>query len=244
MGLETQKSTTREALLERYHTVNRRNAGLDSRSRRMMFKSFARTLGPWLPLDKDALILDVACGEGALLAFLRDRGYTDLSGFDLSPENVAICQQRGLVFVRQYNALCLSDFQPSDEVDAIFCLDLIEHLEKEHAVPFLRQAYSRLKQGGALVLQTPNMGSVVGLFHRYNDLTHEFALTEDSLLSLLLTAGFPLDGITIRPAWNATTILGYVREAYLRMLHLAVYLSEGRSRPRVPTKNLLARGVK
>jgi len=235
---------TQEAILERYNTVMRREAGLDPSSRRVIFKSFSRTLGPWLPLDKDALILDVACGEGALLAFLRDRGYTNLSGFDLSPENVAICQQRGLVFVGQYNALCLSEFQPSDEVDTIFCLDLIEHLEKEDAVPFLRQAYSRLKKGGALVLQTPNMGSVVGLFHRYNDLTHEFALTEDSLLSLLLTAGFTPGGITIRPAWNATTMLGYLREAYLRILHLAVYLSEGSSRPRVPTKNLLARAVK
>lgn len=236
---------TRDAILERYHTANpQRNAGLDSRSRRVMFKSFSRTLGPWLPLDKDAPILDVACGEGALLAFLQNRGYTNLSGFDLSPENVAICHQRALTFVRQHNALCLSQLQPSDEFDAIFCLDIIEHLDKEEAVPFLRQAHSRLKNGGALVLQTPNMGSVVGLFHRYIDLTHQFALTEVSLLSLLLTAGFPPDGITIRPAWNATTPLGYLREAYLRMLHLAVYLSEGRSRPRIPTKNLLARALK
>ncbi len=35
---------------------------------------------------------------GILLAFLSGKGYGNLAGFDLSPENVRICQERGLGF--------------------------------------------------------------------------------------------------------------------------------------------------
>ena len=235
---------TREAFLEAYHTLKRRDAGLDPQSRRVIFKSFTRTLGLWLPANKTAAILDVGCGEGALLAFLQERGYTNLHGFDLSPENIKICHQRGLTFVRQHDALRLDELPGPSEYHVIICLDLIEHLSKEQAVPFLRPVHQRLALGGYVVIQTPNMGSVIGLFHRYDDLSHEYGLTEGSAVGLLMTAGFLESNIEVSPAWNATTWLGYLREIYLRGLHIAIWLAEGSSRPRIPTKNLLIRAFR
>lgn len=236
--------STRETLLQSYHTLTRRNAGLDPHSRRVMFKSFARILGSWLPESRNLSILDIGCGEGVLLAFLRDRGYTNLSGFDLSPENVEICRQRGLTFVQLNDALRLEDFPGAAEYEVIFCFDVLEHLAKEDALSFLRQVYARIAKGGHVVLQTPNMGSIAGLFHRYHDLTHEFGVTESSAVTLLMTAGFQEDCIEVRPSWNATTLLGYLRELYLRALHLVFWLAEGSTRPRIPTKNLLIRAFK
>ena len=236
--------TTREILLERYHTLTRRADGVDPLTRKVMFKSFARVLGPWLPRKKSSSILDIGCGEGVFLAFLRDLGYEDLSGFDLCPENVQICHRRGLGFVRQHDALRLDEFQGAAEYDAVYCFDLLEHVPKEQAVRFLRNVYLRIANGGCAVFQTPNMGSILALFHRYHDLTHEYGLTESSAVTLLMTAGFRVDCIEVRPSWNATTCLGYLRELYLRLLHTLVWLAEGRSRPRIPTKNLLIRVTK
>jgi glycosyltransferase involved in cell wall biosynthesis len=51
-------------------------------------------------------VVGSTCGE---IAFLRERGYTNLAGFDLSPENVAICHALGLDFVEQGDALCLAE---------------------------------------------------------------------------------------------------------------------------------------
>lgn len=59
-----------------------------------------------------------------------------------------------------------------------------------------------------------------------------------------MVGGFRNEDIEIRPAWNATTLLGYLREVYLRLLHNLVFLAEDRSRPRIPTKNLLIRAVR
>ncbi len=47
----------------------------------------------WLPERKDAFILDKACGNGKLLHFLKQRGYANLIGVDISPEQVQIARQ-------------------------------------------------------------------------------------------------------------------------------------------------------
>ena len=85
------------------------------------------------------------------------------------------------------------------------------------------------------------MGSLFGVFHRYNDLTHEFCLTENTMIDLLLASGFDLDRIEIHPAWNATTFLGRLREIYLRFIFFLVSKAEDSNRPRIATKNLLVR---
>ena len=87
---------TCERLFDRYHTYTRRSTIADPRVRSALFASFDRMLLPWLPKNLSHGILDVACGEGSLLCYLREQGYTNLAGCDLSPENVAICRALGL----------------------------------------------------------------------------------------------------------------------------------------------------
>jgi hypothetical protein len=77
------------------------------------------------------------------------------------------------------------------------------------------------------------------MYSRYFDLSHEFGLTEKSAMDLLTVAGFEPQHIQIRPAWKATTLPGYAREVYQRLLHYMVFLSEGARRPRIPTGDLL-----
>lgn len=242
-GLMSGKSTT-ERLIEAYHTFSRRAAVDDPKARATIFRSLRRALSPWFPADHSAPILDIACGEGALLCLLRSMGYTRLAGFDLSLENVAICHRLGLEFVQEYDALRLASLPESARYGAVFALDLIEHLPKAAAANFLEQVREKLLPGGYVVLQTPNMGSLAGCFHHNNDLSHSFGLTEKTAVDLMLLAGFPRQGIEVRGSWGATTPAGYVREYYLRLLHHVVWVSEGAARPRIASRNLLIRGVR
>lgn len=157
---------TIERLYTQYNTYTRRPTVRDERTRRLVFRAFAHTLGPWLPADRTTPILDVGCGEGALLAFLQARGYTNLAGLDLSPENVAICHQLGLDFVEQWDALRLAERYPPGSFGVIFVMDVLEHLPKQRAADFLEQVRRCLQPGGAVIIQTPNMGSVFGVYHR------------------------------------------------------------------------------
>lgn len=230
---------TREQLFARYHTVTRRPNPGDARSRKLIFASFRRVLGPWLPPDKDARILDVACGEGWLLRFLCESGYRNLSAFDISPENVNLCHELGLDFVRQFDALRISEFEKGKAYDSIFALDILEHIPKSEVAQFIENLRVRLAPGGTFLVQTPNMGCVFGLFQRYYDLSHEFCLTEKSAIDLMMLGGFERHQIEVHPAWNATTMLGRLRELHMRLLHKVVFLAEDSGRPRIPTKNLL-----
>lgn len=235
------QKTTTERLFEQYNTYAQRPTVEDSSSKITIFKSFQRIIGAWLPEDLSARILDVGCGEGALLKFLKEKGYTNLAGFDISPENVAICQRMGLTFVQQCNVLNMHELPTVKEFDVIFAMDILEHIPKDSAAAFLENIRTILKPGGYVVIQTPNMGSLLGSFYRYNDLSHEFGVTEKSARHLLAIAGFASEKIELKPSWNASTPSGYLREAYLQLLHKIIFLAEGAGRPRIPTKNILIR---
>lgn len=234
---------TRAVFIERYSTLMGRDVSHDSDAQRLASRSLERCLGPWFPKDKDAAILDAGCGEGRLLTILRRQGYRRLSGFDVSPENVAICSREGLDFVGLHDVRSLASFEREQHYRVVFLVDLIEHLSKDEAVPLLRSVRERLVPGGYVVIRTPNMGSLLGALGRYGDLTHEWGMTEQSAVHLLTAAGFNRAGVEVAAAWEAATPAGRARERYLRLLHRMVFLAAGKARPRIATPNLLVRAV-
>src|SRR5262245_46080125 len=53
----------------------------------------AYNLRDWLPEQKEARILDLACGAGKLLFFFSGKGFKNLVGVDISPDQVALARQ-------------------------------------------------------------------------------------------------------------------------------------------------------
>lgn len=230
---------TTKQIVDNYHSnMPGRVSPDDYRSVTLMNKSFRRILGGILPHNKDACILDIGCGEGHFLRFCLASGYTNLHGFDLSQENVALCRKYLLPFAEQHNALDISGYLPGRKWHAVICLDILEHIQKQNVVKLLTDIRSRLEPDGLLIVQVPNMAYLFAAYHRYADLTHETGFTENSLMSALTAAGYK--NIKIMPAWNAVTPAGYIREFCLLLIHRLMYMLEGRTRPRIPTKNLLA----
>ena len=50
----------------------------------------------WLPDDRDGKILDIGCGSGQFLYFLRKKGYTQAKGVDVDKTQVEIAKALGL----------------------------------------------------------------------------------------------------------------------------------------------------
>lgn len=146
----------------------------------------------WLPANKDVSILELACGWGKLLHFLKSRGYKNLKGIDVSPQQVAIARQVSENVVEAEAIDYLETHK--EEYDLIVGLDIIEHFEKDDVLTFLDACYSALRPGGRLILQTPNAESPWGTHHRYNDITHEICFNPNALKRLLELVGF--SGIT------------------------------------------------
>lgn len=142
----------------------------------------------WLPTDKNAAIVDLACGGGRLLYFFKDRGYTNLAGVDVSPTQVHLARQvvPGVV---EGDIDTFLKANPN-RFDLIAGLDIVEHLNKDEVLHFLDGCRNALKSGGRLILQTPNADSPWCNSIRYGDFTHEVCFNPNSLGRLLKLCGF------------------------------------------------------
>jgi 2-polyprenyl-3-methyl-5-hydroxy-6-metoxy-1,4-benzoquinol methylase len=179
----------RNRLYDRYVSqVRDRGTAFDGEAAAHWARPYSRYLDGWLPDDLDAAVLDAACGDGKLLSFFLRRGFNNVHGVDLSPEQVALARQVlpsvGCEDVRTYLASRPKAF------DLIIALDLLEHLTRDEALDFLQLAHASLRPRGRLVLQTPNGASPwVGTVY-FSDMTHEVCYTAVSLGAFLRIAGF------------------------------------------------------
>lgn len=142
----------------------------------------------WFPKDKDSAIVDLACGSGKLLYYFKQHGFANLSGIDISPEQVRLAQQ---VLPGALEGNVLDFIQGKQEkFDLITAIDIIEHLRKEETLLFLDRCYAALKYGGRLIVQTPNASSPWVSALRYGDFTHEVCFTPTLLRKLMHHSGF------------------------------------------------------
>ena len=103
-------------------------------------KIFAKRYVKFLPLDKEARIIDVACGPGHFLYFLKEEGYTNITGLDISPEQVEQARKVGLNEVQEAD---LSEYLSKNnrKFELIIANDIIEHLKKKRSFGFPRHSF-------------------------------------------------------------------------------------------------------
>lgn len=104
-------------------------------------------------------VVDLGCGDGDFLELLEEKGI-EATGVDWDEKCCAAARERGL------NVVCQDVFQylervEEGSVDGVFCSHLVEHLPYEQVIELLRLAHRALREGGKIVLSTPN---VRGLF--------------------------------------------------------------------------------
>ena len=81
----------RDRLFANYgHDFQDVGESFDHRSARQWGRARTYHLRGWLPEDRNAGILDVACGSGKLLHFFSRHRYVNLAGIDISRDQVAL----------------------------------------------------------------------------------------------------------------------------------------------------------
>jgi SAM-dependent methyltransferase len=146
-------------------------------------------LRPFLPEPGEFRVLDIGCGMGFALQAMRDAGFGDVYGIDISAEQVAACKGKGLPvelvcdsagFLRKHHGV----------FDIVLLMDVLEHLPVPDQIPFLRSIHYAMSDKARLIITVPNASSPLSGRWRYNDHTHHCSFTEHSLHFVLANAGF------------------------------------------------------
>lgn len=142
------------------------------------------------PPNTDAAIVDFGCGYGAHLHVLRQLGYTNLRGVDVSAEMVALAGKLRAPNVTQGDLVQTIKAMPTESVDVAMFIDVLEHMTLPELFEILGEAKRVLQPGGKVIVHVPNAGGIFGSTIRYGDLTHETAFTATSWRQLSEAIGF------------------------------------------------------
>ncbi|MEJ2105279.1 MAG: class I SAM-dependent methyltransferase [Ignavibacteriaceae bacterium] len=146
----------------------------------------------YLPLisgfSKNVKILELGCGRGYLLEYLRKHGFKNLKGIDISEEQINIAKKKGFD-VKVFDAINFLNGS-KEKFKVIFALDFIEHFHKTELIQLFEGIFNNLEDGGLFIFHTPNGQTILSPNLIYGDLTHLTIFTPNSALQILKVVGF------------------------------------------------------
>jgi len=137
---------------------------------------------------KNKKILDLGCGQGYFLDFLKKHGFSDYSGIDIDKDLVALCKQKS------HSAICDDAFdffeKTKDKYDVVVLNDVLEHFKKAEGIALLKLVNGRMQKNGIIIIRVPNANFMFASSIRYGDFTHEVLYENESLQQILRLSGF------------------------------------------------------
>ncbi len=179
-------SSYRDILYRDYSASFGRQKPLDSAVQHAQYEATYHDL----PANSQAAIADLGCGKGEWLAWMASKGFSQLTGVDLSPADLAIARQQNpeRAWVEAY-VIAFLEAQHA-VFDLLHAKDIVEHFTKDEFIRFLTAAHAALRPGGELILLTFNAQSPLSAAIRYGDFTHEIGLTPASMAQCLRACGY------------------------------------------------------
>ena len=215
-----------------YQSYERRGEGV--KLKRKHVRQFQKDFVEAAAARPEMSILELGCGNGLFLSFLRQWGAKDVVGVDgdrrvlgeMPPE---IAVQVTIADFRAYFAATTGQRR----FDRVVMFDVFEHFSPLEGVALLKNIAPLLAPGGRIVIRVPNMASPFALSVQFNDVTHRNAYTPGSLRQVAQAAG--CKPLAFRPQAYGT----WTKEVRERMLTgvLSWFLS---SPPMFWTPNLIA----
>lgn len=215
---------------------------LNEKEYKVFMNYFDKNYSKILPKNSDISVLDVGCGLGHFLMFLKQKGYKDINGIDLDEDNIKHCQSLG--FNNTVKADMFDHFKEcKDKYDVVVLNDVIEHVPKDMLIGVMRDINSALKENGILVLKTCNCNNVYGLSSFFADFTHEVGFTKEKMIQTGYMSGF--EAINVFNIYLYTNIrpVDIVLNCYMKIYYkfrTIQFLLNGRKNNDVHSKNLLA----
>ena len=162
-------------------------------------------------LSADARVLDIGTSTGTNLRMLKDLGFSNRRGLDLSDEAIRWCAEKGLGTVEKGD-VCNLPFGEG-EFDLVLATDIIEHVDDDvRAITEIRRV---LAPGGTAIISVPAFQSLWGLQDEVAH--HKRRYLKRDLLESIRRAGltskesFYFNYVLFVPIWIARQLIRLLR---------------------------------
>lgn len=149
-----------------------------------------RVIDVYFPQDRASSVVDLGCGSGAFVHLIRQAGYTNARGIDISREQIDEAIRLGIEGVTHGELLSELGNLSDDSVDVVITFDVIEHFTKNEVIYFAKQVLRVLTEQGIWIIHVPNGEGPFGATVFFSDFTHQVAYTRKSLTQMLRVCGF------------------------------------------------------
>jgi 2-polyprenyl-3-methyl-5-hydroxy-6-metoxy-1,4-benzoquinol methylase len=193
-----------------------------------------------LPNDKKAKILDMGCGFGGWLKFLKENGYKDIGGVEIGDEQNQFLKDKGFNIIKSDIAEFLET--TNHKYGLVTMFDVLEHFKKDEIVELIPLLKNIIEDDGVLIVRVPNGEAIFKGSIMYGDFTHETFFTSRSLKQVFNIFGF--SDITTYPVYPIkhglkSTIRYYGYRVYEFIYKIGIIFETGGVNNFISTQNIL-----
>lgn len=180
----------RSDLYKKYVSTFKQFIGdIDTSNIKSDYEMYRRRYIPLLKnFSRESAILELGCGPGYHLQFLKQSGFNNLFGVDISEQQIEIARKKGLN-VEVQNVFEFFKIN-TKKYDVVFALDFVEHFHKNELLDLFSSINAILNENGIFIIHTPNGDGLFSQNHIFGDLTHLTIFNTNSLLQILRLTGF------------------------------------------------------
>ncbi|MEO0224813.1 MAG: class I SAM-dependent methyltransferase [candidate division WOR-3 bacterium] len=171
---------TQKRIFELYKEIHSDILDKDDKSKQKFFNNLVKYIYlKHLEDFKEKKILEIGCNKGYFLKALKDNGFRNLYGIDLSAGSIKIAKEK--TGISTLYCEDLFDHLSKNKYDVIIAKDVMEHIPKDKQENFVSLLFNSLNEDGKAIIQVPNMDWIMSNHERYMDFTHEIGYTRESL---------------------------------------------------------------
>lgn len=140
--------------------------------------------------DPSMSVLEIGCGTGIFLRYLKARGFKDVVAVDTDTGLREVLDDLGEYDIQLTDAAGSLERIGAARFDRVALFDVAEHLQVSDLVALMKSIHRVLKPGGRVVLRSPNCGSPWGLKMHFDTFDHVTPITSGRLRELATATGF------------------------------------------------------
>jgi SAM-dependent methyltransferase len=200
---------------------------------------------PLLPGDRDSAILDLGCGQGDLVRYLSQRGYTNITAIDRDKDAVAALAGVPGVIAKASEASPTSVEQRQGGWALIVAKQMIYYFDRREAPAVVAAMRDAIAPDGRLVVEVFNGALLSGRFTEAKDPGILTAYSELGLRRLLEQNGLVIEsmsGARLRHSRARGLLYRLAQSLWFRIYRLLLIIERGSDEelPQIGSKAIIA----